>query len=164
MGNNSSKKNKGSKKPGNSAQDEIDQRTLKRIREDRIIRGKVTVQSTILFAIQLASKINHFIAATLEWDNLEKEVKENVSETGSLQGLFISFWKFPLLINLDNQAKNRYGNVKPLDRTRVVLKNCESDYINASWIDGMSHHLVLENFATLFVSFLLGDFCPTSHC
>ena len=33
---------------------------------------------------------------------------------------------------------NRYGNILPYDRKRVVLKNKvgECDYVNASWIRG----------------------------
>ncbi len=39
-----------------------------------------------------------------------------------------------------NRAKNRYSNVLPLDRTRVVLSCTDepgSDYINANYVDGV---------------------------
>jgi protein tyrosine phosphatase len=39
-----------------------------------------------------------------------------------------------------NRAKNRYSNVLPLDRTRVVLNSTDepgSDYINANYVDGV---------------------------
>jgi protein tyrosine phosphatase len=43
-----------------------------------------------------------------------------------------------------NRPKNRYSNVLPLDRTRVLLKPAEhcpgSDYINANFVDGIHQH------------------------
>ncbi|XP_053386936.1 receptor-type tyrosine-protein phosphatase epsilon-like isoform X6 [Mercenaria mercenaria] len=35
-----------------------------------------------------------------------------------------------------NLSKNRYKGIYPYDETRVVLKEADSDYINASYIDG----------------------------
>ncbi|XP_053386938.1 multiple epidermal growth factor-like domains protein 11 [Mercenaria mercenaria] len=36
----------------------------------------------------------------------------------------------------ENIAKNRYRGIYPYDCTRIVLRDCSSDYINASYIDG----------------------------
>ncbi|XP_065656265.1 tyrosine-protein phosphatase non-receptor type 11 isoform X3 [Hydra vulgaris] len=39
----------------------------------------------------------------------------------------------------ENKHKNRFKNIVPFDHTRVILSG-ESDYINASYIDGESEH------------------------
>ncbi|XP_060603468.1 multiple epidermal growth factor-like domains protein 10 [Ruditapes philippinarum] len=42
----------------------------------------------------------------------------------------------------ENVMKNRYKDVCPYDNRRVILKNRESDYINASYIDGYKRQKV----------------------
>jgi hypothetical protein len=50
------------------------------------------------------------------------------------------FGDFSEALKHTNRPKNRYSNVLPLDRTRVVLVCGEqpgSDYINANYVDGI---------------------------
>ncbi|XP_052763147.1 receptor-type tyrosine-protein phosphatase mu-like [Mya arenaria] len=58
-----------------------------------------------------------------------------------------------------NIQRNRYKGIYPYDDTRVKLRDCETDYINASFIDGYKkRHAYIASLGPM--SKHLGDFSP----
>ncbi|XP_072172795.1 receptor-type tyrosine-protein phosphatase alpha-like [Diadema setosum] len=60
----------------------------------------------------------------------------------------------------ENQSKNRYGNLLPLQRNRVMLNDPDEDYINASFVQGAHYSFIttqmpLPNTVTAFLSMIL---------
>jgi len=75
-----------------------------------------------------------------EWIQLEAELAtftKQINE-GRKEGLQDPFCQHSVISGdlPKNQERNRYRNVKPLERTRVKLQGCDSDYINGNWIVG----------------------------
>jgi protein tyrosine phosphatase len=75
-----------------------------------------------------------------EWIQLESELAaftKQINE-GRKTGVQDPFCQHSIISGdlPKNQDRNRYRNVKPLERTRVKLKGCDSDYINGNWIAG----------------------------
>lgn len=68
-------------------------------------------------------------AAVQDWENLEKIRSDQLCAAAD---------------ETDNVAKNRYPNVKPFDKTRVILEGQENDYINASWVSGYGGSTPIE--------------------
>ncbi|XP_052762041.1 receptor-type tyrosine-protein phosphatase mu-like [Mya arenaria] len=106
-----------------------------------------------------AEKINNRKVAV---DNLSNHMMEKTDiETEE------EFEKFPYGLTRsyadsqkqENIKRNRYKGIYPYDDTRVKLRDCETDYINASFIDGYKkRHAYIAALGP--ISKQLGDFSP----
>ncbi|WAR17004.1 PTPRT-like protein, partial [Mya arenaria] len=112
---------------------------------------------------------NHMMEKTDIETEEEFERVYNCSEKTTTEYMIVQFvlQKFPYGLTRsyadsqkqENIKRNRYKGIYPYDDTRVKLRDCETDYINASFIDGYKkRHAYIAALGP--ISKQLGDFSP----